>query len=249
MRISVRHTVGGWARLRKAIVLFASTLALSGCGVESGNEFLALPENVADSAGEPSAQPQPLGEIPDRTLADITVRGRPFIDQSLGYNVIRSDLGTALRGVSLSFDGGDPYGSLPANLPTTGQLNKIVHDYGFNTLHVYLEGDAEENPHPVGLNEALADQLVALTREAKMYLIITIGNNGENGQIHSMEKSLAFWNLYGAKYKDETHVIYEAHNEPVGGPNGNWTSADWDKQAQMYQTISNVAPDTMVLLG
>ena len=249
MRISVRHTVGGWARLRKAIVLLASTLALSGCGVESGNEFLALPENIADSAGEPSAQPQPLGEIPDRTLADITVRGRPYIDQSLGYNVIRSDLGTALRGVSLSFDGGDPYGSLPANLPTTDQLNKIVHDYGFNTLHVYLEGDAEENPHPVGLNEALADQLVALTREAKMYLIITIGNNGENGQIHSMEKSLAFWNLYGAKYKDETHVIYEAHNEPVAGPNGNWTSADWDKQAQMYQTIRNVAPDTMVLLG
>ena len=50
-----------------------------------------------------------------------------------------------------------------------------------------------------------------------MYLIITMGNNGENGAIHSMEKTLAFWNLYGAKYKDETHVIYEAHNEPVTG--------------------------------
>ena len=78
-----------------------------------------------------------------------------------------------------------------------------------------------------------------------MYLIITMGNNGENGAIHSMEKTLAFWNLYGEKYKDETHVIYEAHNEPVTGINGNWTSDDWAKQAQMYETIRGVAPDTI----
>ena len=82
-----------------------------------------------------------------------------------------------------------------------------------------------------------------------MYLIITIGNNGENGAIHSMDKVLAFWDLYGAKYKDETHVIYEAHNEPVAGINASWTDEDWEKQAQMYQKIREVAPDTMVLLG
>ena len=221
----------------------------AGCGVESGNDFLELPENITDSDILAASADEPLGEIPDKTLADVSVRGRPYIDDSLGYNVIRSDIGTALRGVSLSFDGGDPYGSLPANLPSAEQLDRMVHEYGFNTLHVYLEGDASENPHPVGLNEGLADQLVARTREAKMYLIITVGNNGENGQIHSMDKTLAFWNLYGSKYRDETHVIYEAHNEPVAGINGNWTQEDWDKQAQMYQTIRNVAPDTMVLLG
>ena len=221
----------------------------AGCGVESGNDFLELPENITDSDILVASADEPLGEIPDKTLADVSVRGRPYIDDSLGYNVIRSDIGTALRGVSLSFDGGDPYGSLPANLPSAEQLDRMVHEYGFNTLHVYLEGDASENPHPVGLNEGLADQLVARTREAKMYLIITVGNNGENGQIHSMDKTLAFWNLYGSKYRDETHVIYEAHNEPVAGINGNWTQEDWDKQAQMYQTIRNVAPDTMVLLG
>ena len=230
----------------KAIIFVLCLFLISSCGVESGNEFLDIPENIPDEDASPDG---PLGEIPDRTLNDVDVRGRPHIDTSLGYNVIRSDLNTALRGVSLSFDGGDPYGSLPANLPSIDQLNLLVNEYGFNTVHVYLEGDAGQNPDPVGINEALADQLVALTREAKMYLIITMGNNGENGAIHSMEKTLAFWNLYGEKYKDETHVIYEAHNEPVTGINGNWTSDDWAKQAQMYETIRGVAPDTMILLG
>ena len=200
--------------ISKVILLVLGMSLIGGCGVKSGNEFLDIPENIPDEDASPDG---PLGEIPDRTLDDVDVRGRPHIDTSLGYNVIRSDLNTALRGVSLSFDGGDPYGSLPANLPSIDQLNLLVNDYGFNTVHVYLEGDAGQNPDPVGINEALADQLVALTREAKMYLIITMGNNGENGAIHSMEKTLAFWNLYGEKYKDETHVIYEAHNEPVTG--------------------------------
>ena len=45
-------------------------------------------------------------------------RGRPQIDASLGYNIILSDKQTLLRGVSISFDGGDPYGSLPVVVPT-----------------------------------------------------------------------------------------------------------------------------------
>ena len=92
--------------------------------------------------------------------------------------------------------------------------------------------------------------MVDITRKAKMYLIITIGNNGENGAIHSMEnKVLPFWDLYGERYKDETHVIYEAHNEPVHGINAYWNEEDWQKQAEMYKKIRDVAPDTMVLLG
>jgi hypothetical protein len=236
----------------KALTFVLCVLMLTSCGVESDNEFLDAPENIVDTSNSSANEYQPLGEITDRSLDNITVRGRPYIDQSLGYNVIRTDMGTALRGVSLSTDGGDPYVAENANnppRPTLEQLQSMVNDYGFNTLHVYLEGDAEQNPDPAGINEQLADHLVKITREAKMYLIITIGNNGENGAIHSMDKVLAFWDLYGAKYKDETHVIYEAHNEPVKGINGNWTSDDWAKQAQMYQKIREVAPDTMILLG
>jgi len=233
----------------KVCTLSLLLLLTVGCGVKTDNEFLDAPENIVDTSEQDSNAYKPLGEIADKVLDDISVRGRPYIDQSLGYNVIRSDMGTGLRGVSISFDGGDPYGSITPNMPTASQLDKLVNDYGFNTVHVYLEGDAGQNPDPAGINEALADELVALTREAKMYLIITIGNNGENGAIHSMEKVLAFWDLYGAKYKDETHVIYEAHNEPVAGINGFWTTEDWEKQAQMYAKIRQVAPDTMVLLG
>ena len=67
------------------------------------------PENIVDTSKEDLDAYKALGEIPDLTLADISVRGRPYIDDSLGYNVIRTDMGTLLRGVSLSTDGGDPY--------------------------------------------------------------------------------------------------------------------------------------------
>ena len=241
------------SQLAKIVLLSTSIISLSGCfGVESDNATI---ESAAGNTETPAPDtvvplPTPDVEIVDLTLADIAVRARPHIDTSLGYNVILSDLNTSLRGVSLSFDGGDPYNADQVKkIPTLTQLESLVNDYGINTVHVYLEGDAGQNPDPVGINESLADQLVELTREAKMYLIITIANNGENGAIHSLEKTLDFWTLYGAKYKDETHVIFEAHNEPVNLINQNWTEADWDKQAQMYETIRSVAPDTFVLLG
>ena len=253
MRINVlNYSVHSVAAPLKACALSVLLLFTVSCGVETDNEFLDTPENIVDTSDQDSNAYVPYGEIPDKSLDDITVRGRPYIDDSLGYNVIRSDMGTLLRGVSLSTDGGDPYDRnnlLDISDISLVQLQNMVSNYGFNTLHVYLEGDAEQNPDPVGINEALADHLVAITREAKMYLIITIGNNGENGAIHSMDKVLAFWDLYGAKYKDETHVIYEAHNEPVAGINASWTDEDWEKQAQMYEKIREVAPDTMVLLG
>ncbi|MBY6211316.1 carbohydrate-binding protein [Microbulbifer agarilyticus] len=179
----------------------------------------------------------------------LAVRDRPHIDQSLGYNVILSDKNTTLRGVSLSFDGGDPYGTLPAVMPSQESLDALNTEYGYNTVHVYLEGDAGQNPDPVGINLALADELVARTRAADLYLIITVGNNGENGAIHSMQKTLDFWSLYGERYKNETHVVFEAHNEPAPSTLSNWTQQDWDNQLIMYNHIRGIAPDTMILLG
>lgn len=179
----------------------------------------------------------------------LAARDRVHIDTSLGYNVILSDQNTTLRGVSVSLDGGDPYGSIEPILPSQESLNKLASEYGYNFLHVYLEGDAGQNPDPVGVNEALADILVARTAAANLYLMITIANNGENGVIHSMQKTLDFWSLYGAKYANETHVLFEAHNEPVAGQNHAWTDLDWDKQVQMYNHIRSLAPDTMIFLG
>ena len=114
----------GLGTFAKTFLLAAGILSLTGCGVKNNNEFLDMPENIVDTNA--TNNDGPLGEIADLTLADVTVRGRPHIDQSLGYNIIRTDLNTALRGVSLSFDGGDPYGSIEPNMPTAEQMESLV---------------------------------------------------------------------------------------------------------------------------
>ncbi len=176
-------------------------------------------------------------------------RGRPTIDASLGFRRILTDKGSLIRGLSLSFDGGDPYNSNKDPLPPLSSFYTLSNDYGINAVHVYLEGDSSGNPEPVGINLTIADKLVSYTRETGLYLVITIGCNGENGTIHSMDKTLDFWTLYADRYKDETHVIFEAHNEPVPYTLDNFTVDDWDKQLEMYQHIRSYAPNSLILLG
>lgn len=175
-------------------------------------------------------------------------RDRPVIDSGLGWNIILSDEGTLLRGVSLAWDGGDPYGSLSRNIPSAEQLRRLSTDFGVNTLHLYLEGNSSGNPSPVGVNLAEADALVQATADAGLYLIITIGCNGENGTIHSRRFAREFWSLYAPRYRDQTHVIYEAHNEPVAYTPNQWTIEDWDDQVDLYETIRSRAPETLILL-
>ena len=87
-------------------------------------------------------------------------RGRPHVDSSLGYNVLLSDQNTLLRGVSLSWDGGDPYGSTPKVMPSLDSLIALREVYGLNTVHLFLEGDSDGNTNPVGYNSADCDILV-----------------------------------------------------------------------------------------
>ena len=176
-------------------------------------------------------------------------RGRPVVDSSFGFNTILTDQHTRLRGISLSWDGGDPYGSQPKVIPTPAQLQRLSDTFGLNTIHVYLEGNASQNPNPVGVNVLDADALVAATREAGLYLILTIGCNGENGSIHSMDFARDFWSLYAPRYKDETHVIFEAHNEPALYTPNQWTVQDWNRQVELYHHIRDRAPDSLILLG
>ena len=80
-----------------------------------------------------------------------SVVGRTWTRVS-GFNMLLSDNDTLLRGVSLSCDGGDPYGSLPAVMPSQASLNALATDYGLNTVHLYLEGDSSMNTNPIGHN-------------------------------------------------------------------------------------------------
>jgi hypothetical protein len=84
------------------------------------------------------------------------VRDRPHLDTTLGYNVLLSDNDTLLRGVSLSFDGGDGYGTQPVVMPTQAQLDALATDYGLNTVHLYLEGDSTDSKavNAIGYNKS-----------------------------------------------------------------------------------------------
>lgn len=175
-------------------------------------------------------------------------RGRPHIDSSKGYNILLSDKDTLLRGVSLSWDGGDPYGRIPLVMPSQESLNALVEVYGFNTLHVYLEGDSVGNTDPVGTNAEQCDILVERCAKAGLYLVLTIGCNGHNGHINSMQFCIDFWDFYGPRYKDRTHVFYEAKNEPVAYTCGHWSDEDLDRQITLYKTMRAAAPDTLLLL-
>ena len=177
----------------------------------------------------------------------LAVRGRPHLDTTLGFNVLLSDNNTLLRGVSLSWDGGDPYGSQAKVMPSQAQLDALATDYGLNTVHLYLEADSTGNTNPIGYNATDCDTLVQRCANADLYLIITIGCNGENGQM-DLSWSQDFWNFYGPRYKNDTHVIYEAHNEPAGWTPNNWALSDWNKQIAIYNTIRTAAPDTYILL-
>ena len=56
------------------------------------------------------------------------------------------------------------------------------------------------------------DKVVKLTRELGLYYIMTIGN--DPGTFNE-KWAVDFWKFYAARYKDETHVIFEIMNEPV----------------------------------
>ena len=60
--------------------------------------------------------------------------------------------------MSLSWDGGDPYGSQPF-MPSRS-LDALAQEYGYNTVHLYLEGDSSGNTDPVGYNASDCDILV-----------------------------------------------------------------------------------------
>lgn len=174
-------------------------------------------------------------------------RGRPHLDNSLGYNRLLTDKNTLLRGVSLAWDGGDnDHHNDPPILPSQAQLDALYYTYGFNCIHVYLEMDAPPLK-TVGRNAALCDQLVDMAAKANLYVILTIGCGNYNGQIYDMNWSLAFWDFYAPRYANRTHVIYESHNEPAPNTPSQWKTSDWDNQVTLYNKIRSKAPNTHIL--
>jgi hypothetical protein len=181
-------------------------------------------------------------------------RGRPHISNTeFGFNRLLTDMNTSLRGVSLSWDGGDNADqSTPVNMPTQAQLDAFSKTYGLNCIHVYLEMDGPIGPggterQVVGHNATLCDSLVNMASRANLYVIITIGCGNHNGMIYDLDWSLEFWNFYAPRYANRTHVIYESHNEPGPYNPAAWSTSDWNNQVTLYDTIRALAPNTHIL--
>ncbi|MBN2686454.1 MAG: carbohydrate-binding protein [Pontiellaceae bacterium] len=170
-------------------------------------------------------------------------RGRPQLNAARTTFV--ADNGELLRGPFTSSEWGNP--------APRDQLAKMKA-LGFNAVHLYGEclninyPDSGDNP---GYAVSRIDSVVNATRDLGMYVVITIGNGANNGN-HNRAYALDFWKFYAGRYKDETHVIYEIHNEPVAwGPPYSSANANPTGALQMnvdaYKIIRERAPDTPVL--
>ncbi|BCU78096.1 LamG-like jellyroll fold domain-containing protein [Luteolibacter sp. LG18] len=166
-------------------------------------------------------------------------RGRPKLNPA-GSTFV-ADNGHLLRGPFASTEWG------PA--PSSGQIEAVKY-LGANAIHLY--GECFDINYPAtgstapGYAVDRIDQMVQMTRDAGLYLILTIGNGANNGA-NNAQYAHDFWAFYAARYKNETHVIYEVHNEPYawGAP---YSQATLNMEVDAYNTIRAAAPDTPVLL-
>ncbi|MFP4282952.1 MAG: cellulase family glycosylhydrolase, partial [Opitutales bacterium] len=110
-----------------------------------------------------------------------------------------------------------PFASTEWSGPPTREAVAAVKTLGSNGIHLYAEVFDPDYPaagsQAPGYAAEHIDALVQMTREEGLYLIITIGNGGNNGSFN-LDYVLDFWDFYAPRYKDETHVIYEIQNEP-----------------------------------
>ncbi|KAJ3101938.1 hypothetical protein HK100_004447 [Physocladia obscura] len=162
-------------------------------------------------------------------------RGRPKLN---GKTFVADD-GQPLRG---PFDGTE---TGPA--ASSGVVNSLKN-YGFNALHLYTETFGTQAP---GYRSAYIDSIVQETADAGMYIILVIANGGNNGDF-SLSWAEEFWTFYAPRYADQTHVIYEIHNEPVSwGPPYSSPTANppgaINMEAQCYSIIRKAAPNTPIL--
>jgi len=171
-------------------------------------------------------------------------RGRPRLNPA--RTTLVADNGQPLRG---------PYTSTEWTGATSYEEIAKVKSLGCNAVHLYAEVFDPNYPNAgstaPGYAASRIDSIVASTRDLGLYLIMTIGNGANNGN-HNRAYATNFWNLYASRYANETHVIFEIHNEPMAwGPSyltGTTPAGTLDMEIAAYQAIRARAPQTPVLL-
>ena len=166
-------------------------------------------------------------------------RGRPILNSA--GTTFAADNGNRLRGPFASTEWGNP--------PSLSTIESIKN-LGCNAIHLY--GECFDMNYPAqgstapGYAVSRIDQMVDMTRQAGLYLIITIGNGANNGNFN-YDYVMDFWRFYAPRYKDQPHVIYEIQNEPHAW-SAPYPQAALDMEADAYTLIRSLAPDTPILL-
>lgn len=155
-------------------------------------------------------------------------RGRPQINAA-GTTFV-ADNGNLLRGAIISTETGV--------VPALADV-QAIKTRGLNTIHCYAE--RSDYGYAAGAKAAALDQVVQMTRDNNLYLVITIGGGGVNADFIE-----DFWTFYAPRYQNETHVLYEIQNEPVVRAPVSASVITMEQNA--YAIIRTAAPDTPVLL-
>ncbi len=96
---------------------------------------------------------------------------------------------------------------------------------------------------PVGYEVAHIDSIVEWCRQESLYVVLTFGNS----HLTSHAKVLEFWRFYAPRYKDMTHVAYEAKNEGCYGTS-NCAEIAMQAYRDIYAICTELAPEAHVML-
>ncbi|MDD5688216.1 MAG: discoidin domain-containing protein [Elusimicrobia bacterium] len=126
---------------------------------------------------------------------------------------------------------------------STAQIRKAV-DYAAE-LGMYIIIDY----HPVGYDGLTGillyeDSFTLDTYDKATGLVngkITVQNVWKNDHI-------AFWDAVAREFKNDTNVLFEYSNEPIGYRIDHYTQKEIDYQAYMYKYIRDRAPDTPIIM-
>jgi hypothetical protein len=210
----------------------------SGCGEQEIRAIEALP---LPSGSAPAKPDDPPGEADGGAAGAAGAAGAPSGTERERVEVrdgeLVTDKGTRLRGVTLGID-------VMSSAPVERELlSEMAEQSGLNAFHVYAGNFEEET----GMHAAQVDELVEMTAEAGLYLVVAMGSGHSAGKF-DLAKVRDFWTFYAPRYASRTHVLYEIQNIPDSACDVAFDDATLEMEREILGLIREHAPLTHVAL-